>query len=483
MSRSNALSRRRFLGLAGGTLAGGVLAACAPTVTEPTAAQPAAAQPTAAQPAAAQPTTAPAVPAAPTAAPAAKEGVTFAYWVGWPNHGDIYEGFQKTAEFTEMLGVNKIDFRDGVKRDVLLTNIAAGTPPDAHSGNTYMDAMSRGVLLPIEDMVAASKYVKQADFIAAAWDRCNYKGVQYGVPANECFLEYGLNYNSKLVADAGLDPDKPPTTWAEAFEWHKTLTKFGPSGNLVQIGLDPYDAVGGSIGLTIGYMPGASWGTGFFDAEARKFTLDTPETAEALEMLGEFIKVIGPDNLVGMRSVEGQGTWGGAYNAGVQAMIIEGYWHPGETHKDKPEVSQYNRATWLPVPDARRGKKAQYAGGHMVMFFKEGKNAVPAFFVAEWLQTKTALDVLFNTNGWLPARQSYLDSVDPSVYPGLDFYFKSAKEADSWLKPVKCEIDAFVSTKFQEMREAVFRSNMTGKEAAAAWQKACDDEWKATGMQ
>jgi len=131
------------------------------------------------------------------------------------------------------------------------------------------------------------------------------------------------------------------------------LTKFGAGGNLEQIGLDPYDAVGGSIGLTIGFMPGASWGTHFFDPETRTFTLNTPQTAEALEVLGEFIKVIGPDNLVGMRSVEGQGTWGGAYNAGVQAMIIEGYWHPGETHKDKPEVSQHNRASWLPVPEGR----------------------------------------------------------------------------------------------------------------------------------
>ena len=52
---------------------------------------------------------------------------------------------------------------------------------------------------------------------------------------------------------------------------------------------------------------------------------------------------MGADNLQGVRSVEGQGTWGGSYNAEVQAMIIEGYWHPGETAKEKPEVAKLNR--------------------------------------------------------------------------------------------------------------------------------------------
>ena len=74
----------------------------------------------------------------------------------------------------------------------------------------------------------------------------------YGVPANECFFRRGLNYNYKMLEDAGLDPDNVPTTWETLFDWHKTLTKFDAAGNLVQIGLDPYDAEA-SVWSTDGY--------------------------------------------------------------------------------------------------------------------------------------------------------------------------------------------------------------------------------------
>ncbi|MEN6479142.1 MAG: extracellular solute-binding protein [Anaerolineales bacterium] len=468
------LSRRAFLAVAGGMTAASVLAACAPKATPAPEEQPAK---EAEQPAASAATATPAS----AAAPAGETGVTFSYWVGWPNHGDIFEGFMATEEFKTMLGPNKIEFQDGIKADVLLSNIAAGTPPSVWCGSAYIDIMSRGVARPIADLVETSELVNPEDFIPSAWERCSYQGVQYGVPANECFLEFGLNYNTNLVGEAGLDPDNPPVTWDELFEWHKALTKFDANGNLMRIGIDPYDAVAGGFSSSIGFMMGASWGVKGFDEQTRTFHLDAPEIAEAFETLGEFIKLIGPDNLVGMRSVEGQGTWGGAYSAGVQAMIIEGYWHPGETAKDSPDISKYNRATWLPVPEARRGKLVQCAGGHMCVLFKEGQNTDVAFMVPEFLQTKPALDVLFNTNGWLPSRPSYLETVDPSVYPGLDFYFRSYEEANDWHIPPRCEIEAFVSTKYQELRENVFRGTMTGAEAAEAWQKAAEEEWANAG--
>jgi hypothetical protein len=56
--------------------------------------------------------------------------------------------------------------------------------------------------------------------------------------------------------------------------------------------------------------------------------------------------------------------WGGSYNAEVQAMIIDGYWRPGGTMINKPEVGEVNRTVWAPVPDSRKGTKVQGFGGH-----------------------------------------------------------------------------------------------------------------------
>jgi multiple sugar transport system substrate-binding protein len=365
-----------------------------------------------------------------------------------------------------------------------MTAVAGGTPPDAvaHPNGQYLDYYARGVLLPLDELVAASNIIKKEDFLEGSWNNGFYQGVQYGVPANEGFLRYGLNYNTKLVEEAGLDPDNPPQTWSECLEWHKKLTQFDDAGNLVRIGLDPYDAMGGSLQFDNGFYASLSWGWNWFDEEKGTFDLNNEKMAEAFEVMGEFYKIAGPDNMAGMRQVEGQGTWGGSFNTEVQAMIIEGYWHPGETTFEKPEVAEFNRASWAPVPDSRKGTKVQGYGGHYILLFKEAPHATEAFKIAEVLNTTPACDLIFNVVGWLPALKPYLASVDPKKYNGLDFYMSSINEATAWHTPARCPITGFVQTQYTELRESVYREQMSGAEAAAEWQRRCEEEWKAAGF-
>jgi ABC-type glycerol-3-phosphate transport system substrate-binding protein len=284
------------------------------------------------------------------------------------------------------------------------------------------------------------------------------------------------------VEAAGLDPNTPPETWEECLEWHKALTKFDDAGNMLQVGLDPYDAMGGQIGIQDGFYPPVSWGWQWFDADAGTFDLDNEMMVQAFETMGEFIKIAGPDNMAGMRQVEGQGGWGGSFNAGVQAMIIEGYWHPGETSIEKPEVSPFNMATWAPVPESRRGAKVQGTGGHYVIMFKDAQRTQDMFKAAEFLNTDTAMNIIFSNTGWLPGHIGFLETVDPSAYPGLDFYFRSVDEATEWSSPARCPLTQFVSTQYQQLREAQFREEMTAAEAAAEFQKRCEEEWQNSGF-
>lgn len=459
------LSRRDFLRMSALTAAGAALAGCAratPTVTK-------------------EPTKPPPEPTA-TTAPAPPEPVTITYWTFWGGFEDMLDEWKATEAYKKAFDDNNLvlDMRSDVPRETILANIAAGTPPDVGCTADYLDYMSRGVAIPIEDLVATSS-LKPTDFVEANWKACSFKGTQYGVPVNECFVRRGLNYNVRMVEEAGLDPDDPPVTWAECLEWHKALTKFDQAGNLLQIGLDPYDAMGGSWWFDCGCCPADSWGLDWFDDETRQFNLDNEKMADSFETLGEFVRIIGPDNLAGFRGVEGQGGWGGSYNAEVQAMIIEGYWHPGETAIQMPEVAEVNRATWVPVPEARRGVKFQFGGGHMLLWFKDAPNPQAAFPVAEFLNMKEICDIIFAANGWLPALKSYLETVDPSSYPGLDFYLNSVKEANEWWAGKDCEIHAFAGDQFPVLREQVFRGEITGAEAAAKFQELCDEEYKAAG--
>ena len=120
-----------------------------------------------------------------------------------------------------------------------------------------------------------------------------------------------------------------------------------------------------------------------------------------MDTCGEFIKLVGPDKFAGMRQDQNLGGWGASYNAGVQNMIIEGYWHPGETQIQKPEIAEFNRSSWAPVPASREGAKIMATGAHFVVLFKDGKHPDQMFKVAEFMVTDTALDIIFKEVGWI----------------------------------------------------------------------------------
>ena len=465
------ISRRDFLRGASLLTAAGVLAACAP------ASQPAVQQETQqdAQPAAAsQDTTAP-----------AEEAITVQYWFGWGGTyaGQTWDALKTLDKFAEVVGENvTVEASGSSSGEKLLTAVAAGTPPDGSSNMSYLDYMARGVLIPVDDWVATSAIVKKDSYLEGSWNDGFYQGTMYGVPANEGFLRYGFNYNTKLVEAAGLDPDNPPVTWTDAMEWNEALTVFDDAGNLQQIGLDPYDAMGGAFNIQDGFFPSVSWDFEWFNADTGEFNFDNEMMIEAFDVMGAFYKFIGPDNMAGMRQVEGQGTWGGSFNTEVQATIIEGYWHPGETIIEKPEVGQLNRTSWAPVPEHRRGDLIQETGGHYVVIFTESQQQEAMFRVAEFLNTNEACDVIFANVGWLPGLIPFLDTVDTNAYPGLQFYFDSVDQATHWYSPARCPITSFCQTQMSQLREAHYRDEMTAAEAAAEMQARAEEEWVAAGF-
>ncbi|MEM7031541.1 MAG: substrate-binding domain-containing protein [Chloroflexota bacterium] len=451
-------SRRDFLRGASVATAAGVLAACAPAGSTGSASD-----------------------AGGGDAPSA-EAQTVSFWIFWTQPGKIADQLLATSELEELMGGNTLDFKTGVNQEARLTAIAGGTPPDIGALGDYTDFMARGVVDPLDDYVATSSVINEEDFLGTNWSQTQYEGAMYGIPAIEGFVRRALYYNAKMIEEAGLDPDNPPVTWDELFDWHVTLTKFDDAGNLLQIGIDPFDAEGGVGPGNDGWCQMDSWGIQWWNADTKVFNFDNEEFAESYEVMGEFIRHVGPDNLVGMRGVEGQGTWGGAFNAEVQAMIIEGYWHSGETFNEKPEVAEHLRATWIPVPESRRGTKIQTGGGHMVQMFRDGKLKDEAWPVAEWLQTDGFINLIFENIGWLPSYKPFYDTVDPNYFPALEFTINSVEEATYWGEENRNEIMPFIREKHGDYREAVYRDEMSGAEAAAKLQVDAEKEWKAAGF-
>ena len=78
--------------------------------------------------------------------------------------------------------------------------------------------------------------LKSPAFHPVVVDYNTWKGQVYGIP----FLEGSkpaLYYNTKMFKEAGLDPNKPPTTFDELLTYAQKLTKKDAAGNPTRAGI------------------------------------------------------------------------------------------------------------------------------------------------------------------------------------------------------------------------------------------------------
>ena len=457
-------SRRNALKGMATFIGGAVLAACAPKTVQTL-----------------EPTKA--VESVPATLPPSTETKEVVYWTQWESGypDKLWDELKKLPEYTQIMGNYSISCIRKLE-DALVTAIAAGTPPDGGSNYNYLDYMARDACIPVDEYLTASTQIKKVDFMEGNWVISTWKGKIYGVPTNEAFLRYGMVMNTTLVEAAGLDSNQPPQTWGELSDWNKQLTKFDSAKNLKVAGFNPVDFMCSDVWTTDGWVPSVSWGFRYFDEKTGKFNFTDGKMADFFATFKKFTDVIGMDNLAGLNSAAGQEVWGPGFDAEVEAIVIDGYWHVGWEEVGKPDLAKRLKYTWMPVPDSRKGVKPQLSGGHTVLTFKGTKVPEGVFKLQELLNTKNAYDVLFKVCGFLPANKSYIASFDTSSHPGLQFYFNSVKEATEWSTPEQCPIVNFVDKTLVEVREKVFRGEMTADAAAADLQTRCEQEYKNAGF-
>jgi multiple sugar transport system substrate-binding protein len=106
----------------------------------------------------------------------------------------------------------------GQCQDKVTTLAAAGTPPAvAYVGSRTLKQFAENDLIvpvPMSDKEKAAYYPNVADTVT-------FEGNQWGVPV--AFSTKALYWNKDLFKKAGLDPEKPPKTWAEEIEFAKTI--------------------------------------------------------------------------------------------------------------------------------------------------------------------------------------------------------------------------------------------------------------------
>lgn len=117
----------------------------------------------------------------------------------------------------------------------LILSVAGGVPPDvvrfyAHLGG---ELMSRGGLENLDKLVHRDKFDLK-NFYNVGLSQNTYSGKLYGIPW--ILSPNALFYNKKAFREAGLDPNKPPRTWAELERYALKLTKRDANGVLQRVG-------------------------------------------------------------------------------------------------------------------------------------------------------------------------------------------------------------------------------------------------------
>jgi multiple sugar transport system substrate-binding protein len=431
------INRRDFLRMAGGLAAGTALAACAPqtvivekevqverTVVVEKEVEKVVKETVIVEgtPKVVEKTVTEIVQEVVTATPVAAQPITLEWWVNW---GGVWGAACENIAQMYMYGNPDVTvnvLKSSAALEKLLTAVAGGTAPNTMTSIWTADLAMRGALLPMDDMMDATGFDRE-NFYDAQWTRTSWDGKIYGVPGVESAFIVGLGWNKGLFEKAGLDPDMPPTTLEELKAFSDQITERDQAGNVTVIGFRPTDAIGSVLAVWA-----SLFGAEYYDASTGTYSLDRAEMAEALEYIVSFYEEYGPENMAAFST--NYGTWTGSANAGftrgVQGLIINGYWMPGELAKLAEEGTEFGY-DWVP---SKTGDNIQMIGGWADVIPTGTQDVEQTWDFVAAVASDEASKIALDTAGGFCASKSFLEGINASQYPGLDWFLNSGLEAD-----------------------------------------------------
>ncbi|MBK9081283.1 MAG: ABC transporter substrate-binding protein [Rhizobiales bacterium] len=162
-----------------------------------------------------------------------------------------------------------------------LTAHKAGNPPvtSVLLSTDMFTLIDEDAIVPIDDFVKTDDdkaWLKS--FYPAFMQNSQTGGKTWGVPFQRSTVV--LYWNKEAFKEAGLDPEKPPRTWAEQVEFAQKLTKRDASGNVTQWGIQ-IPSSGFPYWLFQGLTTQAD--AILMNAAGNEVALDAPGVVEALQ--------------------------------------------------------------------------------------------------------------------------------------------------------------------------------------------------------
>lgn len=280
-----------------------------------------------------------------------------------------------------------------------VTAIAGGSPPDLiYIGRLWVGELAKQqALIPLDDRVAASHVVKAKDFFPVLWYDVHWGGKAYGIPIETDVRVF--YWNKDLFKKAGLDPERPPRTWAEVEHFADKLT-IRKNGTLKQLGFDP--SGGNPPGFLAWYLYTWQLGGDFYSPDYRKATCNSKEVVQALTWMLHMADKYGGRHQLDAFSLSAQSTNVDAFGLGKLAMEMNGDFYVPILKQYAPHV-KYGQAA-LPLPP--RGHKTNYSGGFAWAIPKGAKNPDAAWKFIEFMTSPTPNVTYCNDIGAIPPTRS-----------------------------------------------------------------------------
>jgi multiple sugar transport system substrate-binding protein len=212
-----------------------------------------------------------------TAAPAVnKDKVVLDFWTHWgsttrrPIIEKIVSDFNGSQDHITVKHTY-LPYGDGWTKE--LAAIAAGNPPDVIIQDIAQVAIraSKKQVMDLQPFMAKDNIKDR--FFPNLYNAMLYKNDVYALPfVTDTRV---LFYNKAIFKEAGLDPEKPPTTWAELEEYSKKIDKIN-NGKIERLGYHP--RLAGGVDL---FLSNADGGKPWLDDKG--VYINSPNRVAALE--------------------------------------------------------------------------------------------------------------------------------------------------------------------------------------------------------
>jgi ABC-type glycerol-3-phosphate transport system substrate-binding protein len=365
------------------------------------------------------------------AASAAAAPVTLTLRYCWGGEGEVKAMEQVIQAWNQQNPAIQVKGISGnIQTEEVAAAVAGGAPPDMviMCDNSAVAGFAHDqVIMPLDDLLTQIG-ADTSDIIPSSLKWTQYQGKQYGLPFGQD--TWALYYDTDAFTAAGLDPNKPPTTPDELWDYAAKLTKWSADGKTLEragyIPDDPDKNLEETSNL---------FNCQFYDEASKKITVNSPECVAWFNWYKKWYDTYNKNNAMTDLVATRTGGDAGLLDTGKQAMGIYGEWENGAAYI--PQAAPNLHYKTAPIPAISPDKYgAAFINGNAFMIPTGSSNPVDAAKFGMYLMTDAPSKTMDIQNASVPQLKSLLTDPTLTAIPNQQTFLDLVNHKDAWTTPM-----------------------------------------------